>query len=73
MQQVEYDCLLRFVEAVFRAEMGTDEHTFLRLRQLADAMHECPDHAERSCRIEGLIDRIDATDDGFYLPSEEIN
>lgn len=80
MLDVEHDCLLQFVEAVLNGEEkgqdtrddnGISEHAYLRLRQLADSMHECPDHAERSHRIEGILDSIEATDGRFYLPKED--
>ena len=71
MRQVEYDCLLQFVKSVLNDDHGISETSYLRLRQLADSMHECPDHAERSHRIEGIIEQIDATDGRFYLSSEE--
>ena len=67
MQQMEYDCLLKFIEIVLDDDRGISEHAYLRLRQLADSMFACRDHAERSHLIEGMIERIDATNGRYYL------
>lgn len=67
MLDIEYSCLLKFIKAVLDDDNGVSEHAYLRLRQLADSMHQCQDHAERSHVIEGIIDRIDTTDNRYYL------
>lgn len=72
MLDEEYNCLLRFVKAVYKAGVGTDEDAYLRLLHLSQVMHECSDHAERSHLIDGIIDHIETTVDGmFYLPEDE--
>ena len=71
MLDIEYDCLLRFVKAVYKAGVGTDEEAYLRLLQLTDVMHNCSDHAERSHLIDGIIDHIGTTVDGVFCLSED--
>lgn len=68
MLNTEYDCLLRFVRCVLKDDGGINEGAFLRLRQLADVMHECRDHAERSHEIEDIIERVSTIDGRYYLP-----
>lgn len=67
MLQIEYDCLLRFVVAVLKDDDGISEHGFLRLRQLADIMHQCQDHAERSHLIEELLERTEIRHERYFL------
>ena len=67
MQQIEYDNLLRFVRAALNDDNGISEEVYLRLRSLADVMHQCQDHAERSHEIEGVIDDIMVTTEGRYF------
>ena len=43
MLDTEYDCVIRFVETVLAEKTGISERAYMRLRQLTDTMHECPD------------------------------
>ena len=65
MQEVEYDCLIQLLETILK-DIDISQKAYLRLRQLRDVMHECPDHAERSHRIDGLIDDLMLTASGQY-------
>lgn len=67
MLDTEYDCVIRFVETVLAEKTGISERAYMRLRQLTDTMHECPDHAERSHRIDGLLDDIRINTEGRYF------
>jgi hypothetical protein len=73
MRDIEYDCLIQLLETMLK-DMDVSPDAYLRLRQLRDVMHECPDHAERSHRIDGLIDDLMLTASGqytLYQPTRE--